>query len=75
VSASLSRASRVALRALDEGQTLKSQAPRDMDVWLVLARGLEEAGRPADAYREILSVASGQRDAGRPVARLEGRRR
>ena len=65
-------------QSLNEWRTLKSQAPRDVDVRLALARGLEKIGQPGDAYREyreVLQLQPEQPDADRAVARLEGRRR
>jgi tetratricopeptide (TPR) repeat protein len=65
-------------QVLNEWRTLKAQAPRDLEVRLALARGLEKIGQPGDAYREyreVLQLQPEQPDADRAVARLEGRGR
>jgi tetratricopeptide (TPR) repeat protein len=65
-------------QAINEWQTIRSQAPDDLETRLALARALEKVGQPVEAYREyrdVLGRIPGQPEAARAVARLEGRRR
>ena len=51
-------------QAINEWQTIKSQAPDDLEARLALARALEKVGQPVEAYREYRDVlGSGPRPA------------
>ena len=64
-------------QAINEWRTVKSQAPKNLEARLALARAYERIGERGDAfreYREILELAPGHPGASQGLARLSGRR-